>query len=373
MLCLGALAATACDPEPSGEGCPKTAGNICTWAGTGQPGFNSDGLPLTESRLYWPVDVAFTASGVYVLDWNNHRVRKVADDGTLETVIGTDFLGDGPDDLSDLTPPGAPGITVHLNHPTQLVEAPDGKLYLVSWHNHKLRTFDPATGLVTVACGRGAGFGGDGGPYQDALLNQPSAARFDAQGRLYILDQRNQRIRRISSMAPDGVIETIAGTGEQGFEGDGGPPRQARVSFPPGSNPPPGGGVAIGPDGHLYFSDILNQRIRRIDLAADRIDTVLGDGTMATLNNPRDLEFGPDGRLYIADELNHRVLAFDLTTQTTTIIAGTGAPGFSGDGGPALAATLNQPTGLAFDPAGNLYISDTNNHRVRVVYEVSKP
>jgi sugar lactone lactonase YvrE len=126
----------------------------------------------------------------------------------------------------------------------------------------------------------------------------------------------------------------------------------------------------------LYISDTLNHRIRRVDFALDVVETVVGDGTIgsggdggpgtaAQLNNPRDLEFGPDGRLYFSDELNNRVRAWDPVTGTIRTVAGTGPPGFSGDGGAAVAAQLNRPTGLEFDPEGRLYIADSFNHRIR--------
>jgi DNA-binding beta-propeller fold protein YncE len=347
--------------------CSDAPGTICPWAGNGMVGYNGDGLPLEESRLYWPVDVTFTSSGdTYVLDWNNHIVRRVEPDGTFRTVIGTGFVGDGPPDLSDLTPPGAPGLEVDLNHPTQLIEESPDRLILVSWHNHKLRSFDPATGLVLVECGRGAGFDGDGS-LEDALLNQPAAARFDAEGRLYVLDQRNQRIRRIDTLGPGGTIETVVGMGTHGFSGDGGPPLEAQVAFPPGTNPPPAGSLTFDHAGRLYFADTDNHRIRRVDFDADVIETVLGDGDPATLNNPRDVELGPDGRIYIADERNHRVLALDTEDLSVEVVAGTGQAGEGGDGGPATEAMLRDPTGLAFDGEGHLYISDTGNHRIRVV------
>jgi sugar lactone lactonase YvrE len=365
---LGAIACVlGCQPdEPGEQPCPNEAGVICPWVGTGSPGFDGDGNTLRESRLYWPVDVTFTSHGPYVVDWNNHRIRYVHDDETLETVIGTDFLGDGPDDLSDLEKPGAPGTSIHLNHPTQILEMAGGHLLMVSWHNHKLRVWDPDTGLAYVACGRGAGYDGDG-PIEDALLNQPQAARYGPDGSLYVLDQRNQRIRRITSLEPGGMIETVVGTGELGFAGDGGSPLDAQVSFPPGSNPPPAGGLDFDEAGRLYFSDTLNNRIRRVDFDADLIDTVIGDGTTVALNNPRDVERGPDGRIYVADELNHRVLALDVDTLDLTVVAGTGKAGDSGDFGPAAQAELNRPSGIAFDGDGNLYISDTYNHRIRLV------
>lgn len=376
-LLLGAALVAACD-DPPRDPC-GVAGNICTWAGDGRAGFNGEDQPLEDARFYWPIDLTITRGGeLYILDWNNHRVRRLSAEGNLVTVLGTDFIGDGPFDLSDLQQPGTRGTEINLNHPTQLLEEEDGKLLLISWHNHKIRRFDPATGMAYVVCGRGAGYAGDGGPVADpaARLNQPSGAALDPDGNLYLLDQRNQRIRWLSA---DGTkLETVAGSGEMGYAGDGGAPMAAQFHFPPGSNPPPAGTLALDEAGRLYIADTLNHAIRRIDFEADTIETVLGTGeagyggdegpgTAAQLNNPRDIEFGPDGRLYVADELNHRVRALDIETGIVTTVAGNGAAEFAGDEGPASAAGLNRPTGVAFDAEGVLYIADSHNHRIRTV------
>jgi len=354
--------------------CSETPGSICTWAGTGEAGWDGDGQPPLASKFYWPVDLTITSSGeFYILDWNNHRVRHVTAELTLETVIGTDFLGDGPFDFSDQVSPGAPGTTVNLNHPTHLIPLPDGTLLLTAWHNHKLRSYDPDTGLVLVISGAGAGFGGDGGPAVDALLNQSSQTVLGPDGGLYILDQRNQRVRRI---APDGIMSTVVGTGDAGFAGDGGSPLSAQIQMPSGSNPPPGGALAFDSEGRLYISDALNHRIRRVDFQLDLIETIAGNGLAgfsgdggpaieASFNNPRDIIFGPDNRLYVADEFNHRVRAIDLTTGTITTVAGNGIAAFVGDGGPATVSSLNRPAGLEVDAESHLYVADTYNHRIR--------
>ena len=373
MLC-GALTigAFGCESETP---CDESRGVACVWAGTFRAGFNGDERPLAESQLYWPVDVSFTSNGdPYVLDWNNHRVRRVTEQGTFETVIGTDFVGDGDPLEGDLVPPGVPGTHISLNHPTQLLEEPDGSLLLVAWHNHKLRRFDPATGLVYVVCGRGAGFEGDGAALDETTrLNQPSGGVMASDGSLFLLDQRNQRVRRVD---PSGVIETVVGTGESGFDGDGGPPLEAMLNLPKGSNPPPAGTLTLDAQGRLYIADTLNHRIRRVDFANDLIETVAGDGqarfggdggpaTQASINNPRDLAIGPDGRLYVADEGNHRVRAVDLETGVITTVMGTGQPGQGADGLPPRETDLSKPAGVAFDHEGRLYVSDTDNNVIR--------
>jgi hypothetical protein len=369
-----ALQAACSQDVATSETCGGRVGAICTWAGTGRPAFNGDGLDLTESSLYWPIDLTIdTSAGTYILDWNNHRVRKVTRDNTLETVVGTDFVGDGPPDLSDSTSPGAQGTEVLLNHPTQFVPMPDGTLTLVSWHNHKLRSYDPATGRVTVTCGGAPGFGGDGGPARTAKLNQPSQLTVADDGTQYVVDQRNQVIRKID---PAGVISTFAGTPQKsGFDGDGGPADRSSLNFPTGSNPPPGGGLALDDRGRLFVADTLNHRIRVVDVASGVIDTFAGTGEAgaegdggparhAQLNFPRKLTLGPDRRLYVGDQGNHRIRAIDLDDETIVTVAGNGEQGSSPDGTPALEASFNQPAGVSFDDQSAMYVIDTFNSRI---------
>jgi hypothetical protein len=380
-LALGASAGCDGSSTPDAdESCDKP-GLICTWAGTGKHGFNGDDKPLIESNMYWPVDLTISDLGTYVLDFNNHRVREVKKDGTFETVIGTDFVGDGPEDRSDQMAPGAPGTDVTLNHPTQLVPMQDGTLTLVSWHNHKLRNYNPDTGLVTITCGNAAGFKGDGGPARMALLDQPSQMVLDDNdGTQYIVDQRNQIIRSIDPM---GTIRTIAGKVRMaGFAGDGGPALEAQLSFPAGFNPPTGGGIALD-GGYLYIADTLNHRIRALDLENGTIETIAGTGEKgfsgdggeamdAQLNNPRKLTIGPDGRLYVGDQDNNRIRAINLETGKIKTVAGNGETGFSGDGVPPTEAAIDHPIGVTFDKDGAMYIMDTLNSRIRRVLPETK-
>ncbi len=379
VVWVAAALGAACESEtPSSEPrpCEGAAGTICTIIGNGEAGYDGDGNPLLLSSLYWPIDVTVHADGrTWVIDWNNHRVRQVQGD-TLQSVIGSDTLGDGPDDHSDLKPEGAVGTLVNLNHPTQLVPMDDGSLLLVAWHNHKLRKFDPTTGRVHVVVGASAGHSGDGGAAKAAQLDQPQAVAKDGKGGLYVLDQRNQVVRHIDA---GGVIHTVAGSVKgDGFAGDGGKPLEAKFSFPKGSNPPPGGWVAVDAKGRVYVSDTLNHRIRRLDLAAQSVETVAGTGEAgyggdggkgpeAKLNNPRKITFGPDGRLYIGDEKNHRIRALDVETLAITTVVGDGKPAFAGDFGPADKASLWRPIGVSFNAQGEMLVVDTYNHRIRRV------
>jgi sugar lactone lactonase YvrE len=375
MVGLVAAQLAACDSSSeSAQSCEERSGVVCRWAGTGELGMNGDALDRRKTRLYWPVDLTFSPDNqAYLLDWNNHLVRRVKSDDTLETMVG-DFVGDGPPDLSDLSAPGAEGTSVSLNHPTDLQFGPDGKLYFAAWHNHKIRALDVDTGLVQVMCGRGAGYAGDDGPAAKALFSQPKAIAIDETGAMFVLDQRNFRVRRISADTSP-TIATVVGKGSAGFSGDGGDPLEAQLAFETGGNPEPSGALALGPDGMLYVSDGLNQRIRRVDFASSEITTIAGTGEAgfggdggdaleAQLNGVRDLEFGPDGRLYLADSDNHRIRAVDLESGVIETVLGTGEEGDNGEGHPPLETRLNRPFGIAFDQDGALFVADTFNSRI---------
>lgn len=365
---------------------------IETWAGNGITGFDGDGHDLMNSSFYWPMDVEFTPTqGTFIVDYNNHRIRKLMAADTLHTVIGTDIIGDGPADLSDLTQPGAPGTECRLNHPTRMMELKKGpyagRILLTCWHNHKLRIWDPATGLIFVYVGRGADYAGDG---QDAMtygrLNQPQQTLEGSDGSLYILDQRNQVFRKID--AATGIISTVAGMylggtptdGSYGkFNGDGLAPLATTFNFNSGPNPQPSGAFLLDDQDNFYVADPQNQIIRKIDWAANKVTVLAGQpgvagfsgdggpGKSALLNEPIDLAWGPDGKLYIADQKNHAVRVYDVSTGIINTVAGTGVEGFTGDGGPAKKAELALPRGIAFDTSGDLYIVESNNQRIRRV------
>ena len=356
--------------------CDETVpGTICTWAGQAQAGFNGESLDRRDSWLYFPLDVEFSPYGPpTIVDWNNHRIRIVNDDQTLTSVMGTTFVGDGPADLSDRTPPGAIGTTVNLNHPTDVIYLPDGQLLSASWHTHKLRQEDLSTLLTFVTCGSTPGYAGDDGEAATALLNQPKAVVYDERdGTIYVVDMRNERVRAIRA---DETIHTVAGDGTKGFAGDGGLAVETSLNFPQSSNPRPGGAIALSGD-LLYIADTENHRIRTVDLATGLINTVAGTGEMgfsgdggaataAQLNYPLDIEV-EGGWLYIADTDNHRVRGVDLATGLITTLAGTGEIGSEGDEGSPLDAQLYSPSGVEVDEDGALYIADYGNHRIRRV------
>jgi sugar lactone lactonase YvrE len=225
---------------------------------------------------------------------------------------------------------------------------------------------ETAGGVIrTVAGSNTRGFSGDGGSAVSAAFDQPRAATVGPDGTVYIADTFNHRIRRV---APGGEVTTMVGTGQAAYSGDGGPAGAATLHWPHG--------VAVDPTGaSLYIADAANHRVRRVDLASGIITTVAGgatagvggDGgpaTAAQLEDPKAVAAAPSGDLYIADSGNERIRRVDRAGVITTV-AGTGVTGYSGDGGPATAAQFDGPRSLALDGAGNLYVADDNNHRIR--------
>ncbi len=253
---------------------------------------------------------------------------------------------------------GAAGVAV----------SPAGVVYFADSSNHTIRKVDPATGLSTVVAGVGtSGFSGDGGSALNARLNSPKGVAIDGAGNLYIADTSNHRIRKIDALT--GNISTIAGNGTGTFGGDNAAATAARVNSPQG--------VAVDGSGNVYIADTSNNRVRRIDAGTGNISTVAGNGTGGYLadnvaatgtriNAPRGVVVDGLGNLYIADTSNNRIRKVN-TGGTITTFAGTGTASFSGDNGAATSATIRAPQALTLDSAGNLYIADTTNHRVRKV------
>jgi sugar lactone lactonase YvrE len=263
--------------------------------------------------------------------------------------------------------------TLPLLFPWAIVFDAEGNLYFAETDNHVIREVTPAGVLTTIAGTGVQGFSGDGGPATAAELDSPAGLALDSAGDLYIADSHNQRIRKVT--VATGLISTVAGTRVAGFAGDGGPAAAAQLDQPTA--------LAFDPAGNLYVADTGNHRIRKLSAATGIMTTVAGYGvqgfsgdnglaTAASIDSPAGIAVDSAGNLYLADTHNQRIRKVSALTGTITTIAGVGgatsAPQpFAGDNGPAASATLALPRGLTLDAAGNLYIADTANHRIRVI------
>ena len=261
---------------------------------------------------------------------------------------------------------GGPATEAFLDRPVSLALDTDGTLYVSEQRSHRVRRVDGRTGVITTVLGTGvAGSSGDGGPATHAQVNYPKIT-LDRRGNLYVGEVNGYRIRRVD--ARTGLVITVAGTGEQGFSGDGGRATEAKISRP--------FGLVVDDSGHLYFTDTEVNRIRRVDAHTGIITTVAGTGryafagdgevaTSASLARPHVLTLDRQGNLVIGDSFNQRIRRIDRRTQIITTIAGAGFRGTSGDNGPATGATFVYFGGLAYDTAANLLVSGIGDHRVR--------
>jgi len=326
------------DPQP-----PQCI--IATVAGTGARGFSGDGGPATAAQLQDPVGVAVDQAGNFlIVDENNHRIRKV----DAATQIITTVAGNG---IAAFSGDGGPATSASLSFPFGVAFDGARNLFICDLANNRVRRVDAATEIITTV----------------AQLDSPAGLAVDAAGNLFIADIVNQRVRRVD--ATTGIISTVAGMGAAGFAGDGGQATAARLNGPVG--------LAVDAAGNLFIADQLNDCIRRVDAATGIITTVVGtprvrgfagDGGQATsaqLNRPREVEVDGAGNLFVVDIFNQRIRRVDAGTGIITTVAGTDVAGFSGDGGPATAAQLNQPFSVAVGAAGNILIADQLNQRVR--------
>jgi DNA-binding beta-propeller fold protein YncE len=384
---LSGLAATGCGGKEDGAepddsalvACPRQSGNICTIAGTGIAGDGADQLRPRETRLYLPQDTTVGPDGrLFVVDWNNHRIRVLDPDGVMRIVAGEGELGLNADDPS----------TDRLNHPTGVAFNPvglPGEMAIAAWHNSRVKTVDLATKQVVDTCGNGKrGFAGNGGPAATATLDLPVGIAFTPAGDMLIADQANQMIRAVNHET--GVIETIAGLGhcadainpDPCVLNDGGPAVSAGFHFPIGQAAQPGGRIALDAAGNIYIADTGNFRVRRID-PAGMIDTFAGTGTWgfegdggpardAQLGRVADVAVGSDGSVYIADTDNSCVRVVSPAGVISTFAGRCGQSGFAGNASPATEALLDRPYGVEVAPTGDVYIADTHNQRIRMVF-----
>ncbi len=355
-------------------------GIITTVAGNGQFGYSGDGGPATVATLGRPGGLAVDSQGNFFFsdvtpddpnpNLSNNRIRRVeAKTGTITTVAGTSARGYSGD--------GGPATQATLDSPWGLALDSGNNLFVADMNNHRVRRVDAASGIIATVAGDGSTtFGGDGGPATGASLSNPNGVTADIQGNVFLADRENQRVRRVDGST--GIITTVAGNGQAGFSGDGQTATNASLNLLTGTRTSTPTGLAIDAIGNLFIADTFNHRIRRVDAGTGFITTVAGNGqqgfggdggpaTSASLNFPAGLAVDSAGNLFIADSNNFRIRRVDASSGVITTVAGSGQQtGNLGDGGPATSANIYS-LGAAVDTSGNLFIADAGNNRIRRV------
>jgi NHL repeat len=413
IVCIGiSLFAAGCSGS-SEEPCDgSVVGRICTIAGEGKNGYAGDDGPALQARMSLPQDTLRVGEDLFILDWNNHRIRKLEPDGTLRHVAGRGELGGTLDDP----------VNSDLNHPTGMIyDAARRKLVVAAWHNSKILSIDLVSGDIREECGDGRrAYFGDDGPAARSSLDLPASVAFAPSGDLVIMDQANQVMRRIDAAgaihrlagrcvidaapplgggacAPGvepvacpaqsgkftcGALSSCALPCTPGYGGDDGPASELRMAQPFGQSADPAGRIAFDAAQQLYFADTSNGLIRKID-GNGRVTRVAGTAPVggvaqtgyagdggpalsAKLYNPVDLAFDSDGVLYVSDVYNHCIRAISPSGVITTAAGVCGVPGYTGDGAEATQARLKRPYGIEVSD-GMLYIADTGNNVIRAV------
>jgi transposase-like protein len=359
---IGGIVLPSNESRASELAAPDTPGVMWSFAGDGTHGYGGDGMPAPVAQLAFPYDVAADGAGnVFIADCWNNVIRRVGSSGTISTVAGTGVAGYSGD--------GRPATRAQLNRPVGVAVCDDGAILIADTLNSVVRRVDAAGEISTIAGSGASGFSGDGGLATAAELSFPTRVLPFGDGFL-ISDQENGRVRLVNG---DGVITTFAGTGETTVSGDDGPATAAGVVMPKG--------LAVDGDGSCYIAQAPpisthGHCVRKVD-PSGTITTFAGLGfagfggddgpaKAALLGKPGDVVVDPNGGVLICEHYSHRIRRVDASGKITTVV-GDGRRGFHGNGGPARAACLNLPVAIAFNPSGDLFIADSENHRIRKV------
>lgn len=357
------LASTLLSANATGSLPVLSPGRMDTVAGDRSWVYTGDGVPAVGAPIFLPQGLAVDVTGnLYLSDASNSRIRRVdASTGLISTVVGNGTPGFNGD--------GLPGSQTSVSQPAGLALDGAGNLYFADAGNNAVRRLDALSGVVTTVAGQPgmSGYAGDGGPATAAKLTLPEGLAFNAAGDLLIADTGNSAIRRVE--ADHGIIHLFAGTGLAGFGGDGGSALNAMLNTP--------WNVTVAPDGSVLIADFGNDRVRKIS-PAGIISTLVGNGargfsgdggapSQAELSEPAALALDPAGNLYIADSGNNRVRTVSVADGFLHTLVGNSGDSFAGDGGPANEASLYGPYALAFSAGGDLFVADIFHNRVRRV------
>ena len=339
------------------------SGTLSTLAGNGTTGFIGDGGAATSANLNQPTAAVIAGGNLYIADQVNSAIRVVSN-GTINTFAG--------DEVSGYSGDGGKATAAQLASPVGVAVDSSGNVYIADTGNHLVRKVSTSGVITTFAGTPGtSGYGGDGGGATGGFLNKPTGLAFDSAGNLYIADTGNNVIRKVA--ASTGIITTYAGNFAKSnpnptYTGDGGPALNAGLNVPVG--------IFVDNGGNLYIADSGNNVVRKVSTNLI-ITTVAGNGTagfsgdgarlptLSQLSHPKGVAVDAAGNVYIADTLNSRIRLVSPNGASINTVIGSGAVGYFGDGGPPLQAGLNFPAGLSLDSNGNLIISDTGSGAIR--------